>query len=128
MNLPMLGVLTLQGVLGLYSADDDRIIIEGPLAKTVSDAAVTFASRWHGKIFNLLLVLVAVHVSAVIFYRVRKKDPLIEAMVTGRKPALAYEDDVSARPGSPSVAVAGRIAAFVIVIGGILLTAGNPLR
>lgn len=128
MIVAMLAVLALQGVLGLYAADDDRIIIEGPLAKTVSDAMVTLASRWHGRIFNLVLVLVAIHVCAVIFYRVRKKDPLIEAMVTGRKPALAYEDAASARPGSPVVAVACLIAAFGIVIGGILLMGGNPLR
>ncbi len=128
MILAMLAALAAQGMLGLFSADDDRIIIEGPLAKLVSDAMVTRASRWHGMIFDLIVVLGVVHVAAVVFYRVFKKDPLIEAMITGRKPARDYEDARATVAGSALVALVCLVVAAAIVLGGIVVLGGNPLR
>lgn len=42
MVVALLAAVGLQATTGLFSADADRLIIEGPLAGRVSDAAVTF--------------------------------------------------------------------------------------
>lgn len=126
--LALLGCLGLLGILGLYAADADRLIIEGPLAKTISDGVVTRLSRWHALAFDVLMILVSLHVMAAIFYRVFKKEPSIEAMITGRKPAKPYEDAVTAQPGSALVAMACLAVAALVVFGGIVVMGGNPLR
>lgn len=128
MILAMLAALAAQGMLGLFSADDDRIIIEGPLAKIVSDAMVTRASRWHGMMFDVIVVLAALHVAAVVFYRVFKKEPLIEAMITGCKADGDYEDARAPVAGSAFVALVCLIMAAGMVLGGIVAIGGNPLR
>ena len=121
MVVALLALLALQATSGLYSADDDRLIIEGPLAKTVADATVTFAAHWHHRIFTLLKIAVVLHVGAVILHAVVGKERLVPAMVTGRKPAAAYADAPAAPPGSIATALACLAAAAVIVLGALKL-------
>jgi len=128
MALGLLAALAAQAALGLYSADADRLIVEGPLAKTVSDAAVDFAAHWHRLGFNIILALVTIHVAANLAYDLLGKYGLIRAMVTGRKPAAAYQDMREATPGSPMRALLCLVAAIAIVFGGIFALGGNPFR
>lgn len=81
--LALLGLALLQGVTGLFTSDD--ILSEGPLAHLVSGKTVSLLSAIHRVGFNLLLAFVALHLAAVIFYRVVKKDDMVEAMITGEK-------------------------------------------
>lgn len=81
--LALLGLVALQGVTGLFTSDD--ILSEGPLAHLVSGKTVALLSAIHRVGFNLLLAFVALHLAAVIFYRVVKKDDMVEAMITGEK-------------------------------------------
>ncbi|MCA1907205.1 MAG: cytochrome b/b6 domain-containing protein [Magnetospirillum sp.] len=81
--LALLGLVLLQGVTGLFTSDD--ILSEGPLAHLVSGKTVALLSAIHRVGFNLLLAFVALHLAAVIFYRVVKKDDMVEAMITGEK-------------------------------------------
>ncbi len=119
MVLALLALLALQAVTGLYSADDDRLIIDGPLVKTVGDATVTFASHWHHRLFALLEIAVLLHVAAVVFHAVVKKERLVPAMITGRKPAMDYEDAPSATPGDIATAIACLVGAVLLVMIGL---------
>jgi cytochrome b len=75
--------LALQAVSGLFANDGAET--EGPLARLVPfelSGQITELHRWN---FNLLLVLSALHVAAVLFHWLYKKEDLIQAMFTGVK-------------------------------------------
>lgn len=120
--------VALQAIAGLYSADQDRLVIEGPLAKTISDSAVDRVSAFHGYWFDVILVLVAVHIAVNLLYGFVKRDPVIQAMISGSKPRADYEDQQQARPGGIGAALVCALAAIALVFGGIALFGGNPLR
>jgi cytochrome b len=128
MVLALLAVVAAQAMLGLYAADADRLIVEGPLAKTVSDEGVDFAAHWHRVGFNLILALVAIHVATNLAYDLLAKHGLIRAMVTGCKPAADFYDMREAAAGSAARALICLAAAIAIVLGGIFALGGNPLR
>ena len=82
--LLMLAWLLLQVGTGLVS--DDEIANAGPLSALVSGATVSAATAWHkglGK--GVLIALVLVHVAAIAFYRARKAQALVPAMLHGDK-------------------------------------------
>jgi cytochrome b len=79
----MLLLLAAQTGLGLFATDVDGLE-SGPLATHISfDAARTVADL-HGLVFNLLWVVIAIHIAAVLFYLIGRKTNLIGAMVHGR--------------------------------------------
>ena len=82
--LLMLAWLLMQVGTGLVS--DDEIANAGPLSALVSGNTVSLATAWHkgpGKL--VLLALVLVHVGAIVWYRVRRQQSLVPAMVHGDK-------------------------------------------
>jgi cytochrome b len=93
--LAMLGSLLVQASSGLFANDD--VMMEGPLAKYVSDRASEIATAIHDVNAAVLLPLIAVHIAAVLFYLLAKKENLIAPMITGRKPSATSSE--SARYG-----------------------------
>ncbi|EAW29948.1 cytochrome b561 family protein [marine gamma proteobacterium HTCC2143] len=83
MVIVMLVALLLQALSGLMTSDD--IFVEGPWVMWVSDDWVSWAGQLHGVMFRVLIALVALHLMAILFYRVVKKQPLVVAMITGSK-------------------------------------------
>lgn len=82
--LLMLGWLLLQVSTGLVS--DDEIANAGPLTALVSGAAVSAATAWHKGLGKLVLILLVLgHVSAIVWYHVRKGHSLVPAMLHGDK-------------------------------------------
>jgi len=79
----MIGVLLAQALTGLFS--NDGLHFTGPLALWVSEDVSTRITGLHGTIFNLILVLVWLHVVAVGFYLLVKNHNLVGAMFTGKK-------------------------------------------
>lgn len=79
----MIAALATQAVTGLFASDD--IFVEGPLAAKVSGATVTLATRIHNWNEWVLIVLVTLHVAAIAFYALFKRENLVHPMVTGRK-------------------------------------------
>ncbi|MEQ8345242.1 MAG: cytochrome b/b6 domain-containing protein [Sneathiellaceae bacterium] len=67
---------------GLFANDD--ILFEGPLRQFVSDDLSATLTGLHHRIFNILLALAIVHVTAALLYWVAKRDNLILPMITGR--------------------------------------------
>lgn len=126
MVMTLLAVVATQGVLGLYTVEHNDVTA-GPLYRTVSEATWQLASKWHLWLFYwVLLPLIAVHITANVLYGAVKRDPLVQAMVTGRKPASDYEDGteatIVARPLVRAflvlVTAAGLFYGAVVLLGG----------
>lgn len=112
--LALLAVLLVQASSGLFASDD--IMTDGPLAHLVSAKCVALLSSVHRIGFKLLLVLVALHLAAVLFYRVVKKDDLVRAMVTGMKQVPDGVEGIRFR--NPLIALVVLAAAAALVWGG----------
>lgn len=86
----MLLVLATQVGLGLFASDEDGLN-QGPLSHHVSfETAETLAER-HETMFNVLLVLIGLHLAAIAYYLVIRRDNIVGPMVTGVRPARAEE-------------------------------------
>ncbi len=81
--LVMLALLAIQAGSGL--ANGGELLMEGPWFHTLSENYRNLAHEIHELVFNLLLGLVALHLAAVLVYRVRHGRKLASAMVTGRQ-------------------------------------------
>ncbi|MFZ1643858.1 MAG: cytochrome b/b6 domain-containing protein [Candidatus Contendobacter sp.] len=79
----MLVLLLVQVGTGLFANDD--IVIEGPLYAWVSKDTSDLLTTVHRLNFNLLLLVIVVHISAVLFYLRVKRENLIHPMLSGRK-------------------------------------------
>ncbi len=79
----LLAACFIQATSGLFSKDD--IASEGPLARQVSDALVDRFTSVHDAGESVLYVLLALHLSAIVFYRWFKRDNLVVPMITGDK-------------------------------------------
>jgi len=83
--LAVLGLLLavlVQAVSGLFT--NDGILAYGPLSELVSADTAKLLRRVHFQTFDILLVLVGLHVAAIIGYRVVKGLDLVRPMLTGR--------------------------------------------
>ncbi len=77
-------LLALQAATGLV-ADPEDFINAGPLADEVSSATSRWATGWHHRLSTAILWLVVLHLAAVAFYRVWKREDLVRPMLHGRK-------------------------------------------
>ena len=80
----MLVLLSIQVVSGLFS-EDDGLFYSGPFASMLSSAMVVKMTAIHDYFSRLVLVFVLLHVAAILFYLIWKKENLIKAMITGNK-------------------------------------------
>ncbi|MGL4974333.1 MAG: cytochrome b/b6 domain-containing protein [Bosea sp. (in: a-proteobacteria)] len=126
MIVVLLLAVALQAIGGLYTLEHNEITA-GPLQRTISDATTEWVSKWHRRGFNLLLALIALHVLANSLYQIIKKDPLITAMVSGKKPSANYEDTAEAVivPHAGRRALGCLLVAAVLVFGSIVLLGGR---
>jgi cytochrome b len=80
----MLSILLIQIVSGFMS--DDEIANSGPWTSLVPADWVSMATEYHSDIGKVLLILlVALHVATVLYYKRFKGDDLITPMLTGDK-------------------------------------------
>jgi cytochrome b len=121
----MLGLVGLQGLLGLFSYDDHTSNAGGPLAGRVADATWAAATKWHLQVFDALLAVIALHLIANMAYLVWRGENLIKPMITGRKTAAEFEDMAEARVVGGAKALACLAIAIAIVLGGIRLAGGR---
>ncbi len=117
----LLAVLLAQVASGWVA--DDEISNTGPLVRFVSSAWSLGATAWHKDYGQwLMLALVGLHVAAIVFYLVKKKDNLIEPMISGDKSVVdevpASRDDRFSRLSALALwmlcaaAVAGAVMAW----------------
>ena len=108
--LALLTVLIIQVGTGLFANDD--ILTEGPLFHLVSKDTSDWLTRIHHINQNILIGLVALHLGAIVFYWLAKRENLILPMITGRK---FWHEAVDTVYGSPVRALLLAAAAAAVV-------------
>ncbi len=89
----MLASLLVQAGTGLFA--DDEILTKGPLAGAVSKATRRFLTGIHEINANVLYVLIALHLVAVGYYLIVRRENLIRPMLTGFKRLPETESGVA---------------------------------
>lgn len=95
--LALLAVFLVQAGSGLFASDD--IFTEGPLAKLVSGATMNLMTTVHKRGEYVIYALVGLHLAAVAYYALVRREPLIATMVGGDRilPAPPARDDALLR-------------------------------
>ena len=125
MILALLAAVTAQAVLGLFMVEHNDLTA-GPLYRLIGEETQKWVTSWHVWAFYwVILALVPIHILANLWYGLAKKEPLVTAMVTGKKPAADYLDAaeavIVARPMLRALACLSVAAALVFgVIYGAL--------
>lgn len=120
--LALLLVLLAQVGSGLFA--DDEIAFSGPLAMLVSGETVSRLTGYHKEVGKLLLIgLVVLHLGAVAFYRVVRRQHLVRPMIVGDKllpsPAPPSDDSPRAWARAALVLVLCAVAVYAVVaLGG----------
>jgi len=104
MVLLLLEVLLAQAVTGLFG--NDGLKFSGPLALLVSADMSDRLTQIHSLIFNIILVLVWLHLVAIGFYFLVKGENLVGPMVTGKKHRAHVPEGVALVFTHPIVALA----------------------
>lgn len=115
MVLVLIAALYFQAGTGLFSNDD--IDAQGPLAHNVAKATSDWLTGWHHRSFNILLVLMGLHVLAVLLYALVKRHDLVRPMVTGRKrlPANFRQPRMASPFLAGGLAVLSALVVWVVV-------------
>src|SRR5690606_7249049 len=83
MVLAMILLVGLQAGTGLFATDD--VIWAGPYNPAVSGATAERLTSIHHANFDWILAAIVLHILAIAFYAVVKKQNLVVPMITGRK-------------------------------------------
>lgn len=81
-SVALLGLLLLQAALGLFAVDVDGVD-SGPLARLVSFETGRRVADLHETTFQVLLGAIVLHLAALAFYLLYRRENLIPAMVRG---------------------------------------------
>lgn len=111
----MLLALSVQIGLGLFAIEEDALY-EGPLSHLVSYETARVLADRHEMMFNVLLALIALHVLAVLYHLLVKRDNLVTPMVTGRGAAGASGEALAPAPLWRVLLAAGLAAALTLAI------------
>lgn len=106
---------------GLFAVDVDGLE-SGPLSDYVSFDAGRQASELHEAAFGVLLALVALHLIAIVYYRVVLKTNLVRPMITGKGVPAPQA------PVQPVKASPGRALIGVVLAGAIAWAISTGLR
>jgi cytochrome b len=95
--LAMLVLLAVQAGLGLFASDEDNLY-SGPLSRHVTEETSHILRDRHETLFYILLAFIALHVAAILYHLLVKRDDLVTPMVTGRR---AGSPEGAAMTGAP---------------------------
>ena len=112
MILSLLALVAAQATLGLFSNDDTDAA--GPFYGWVGHALSKRLTGYHEIVANLLLAAIAIHVLAVLFYRVFLKEDLVSALWTGRRSGVPESDSIRSHRGLLAVLL-------LMAVGGALI-------
>lgn len=115
--LALLTLLAAQVTIGLFTQDVDATH-SGPLNYLVTYDTGDGLRHWHEWGFNLILAFVVLHLAAIAYYVIAKKDNIVRPMITGSR---AFPQGVAAPRIAPlwrALAV-GVLAALLAVWVGI---------
>jgi cytochrome b len=97
--MAMLGIVLVQAVSGLFT--DDEITFAGPMAKYVGESTVKLMNSIHANNHVLVYGIVALHLLAIIYYQMIKKNNLVGPMLHGDKNIIKDERNL---PGTELIA------------------------
>jgi cytochrome b len=106
----MLVVLLVQAGLGLFASDEDAVDA-GPLSDWVSFESAQRLLENHDTLFDVLLVLIGLHVAAVVYYLLRG-DNFVTPMLSGRCTEVAGAEPMRRAPALRLVAAVVAAAAL----------------
>lgn len=109
----LLSFLVFQALTGLFSNDD--IFFDGPLAGVVGKDLSDVITGLHHQLFEILMILIGVHVAAVIVHWVFKRDNLIRPMVSGVKKFKSDTTPPSLQPAWKAFFIGGVSLAIAAV-------------
>lgn len=125
--LGLIGLTFFQAVSGLFANDD--IAFDGPWVVAISRSLSDQLTHWHEITSKLLLLLIGIHIAAIIFYALVKKERLVPPMVLGWKDVRDADEPIPDKPFRVShplviaLAILFAIAACVFAAkGGLWLT------
>ncbi|MEM8724802.1 MAG: cytochrome b/b6 domain-containing protein [Pseudomonadota bacterium] len=101
--------------MGLF-AGDPFDGATGPLNSLVGVMTADTLTDWHEMFFDVIVVLVGLHLAAILFYAVVKRRNLIGPMVSGRRVVSDGEDGIGAVPWVTALITAAVSAGLVIWI------------
>lgn len=107
--IALLLALLVQAVTGLFANDD--IFIEGPLVHLVSEDLSNQLTSIHELNRWIVIALLVLHLAAILFYELVKRDRIVLPMITGWKKGVAHD----AERDRPVVA----IILLAVVAGGV---------
>ena len=109
----LLIVILAQAVSGLFAMEDESEFY-GPLNGLVSSEWSERLTAWHARFIYALILLSALHVTAIAYYRIIKRKDLMTPMLSGRVvTASAYASAVVSGGGWLAFLLAMGIAALV---------------
>ena len=109
----MLGVVLAVVVLGLFAVDVDGLY-SGPLSSYVTFKKGRHLAHLHYQWFEYLLIVIGLHLAAIAFYYLYKRQNLVVPMISGsRKIAEPAEEDLVHAPF-------WRFAAGAVIVSGIV--------
>ena len=118
----LLAVLAAQVGSGLFAEDDVSNI--GPLNKFVSGATSEWLTHWHRRYGQwLIITLVLLHITAIVFYLLRRKQNLVRPMLTGDK-RLGQGVPASADGAANRVLAALLVAGCAALVGWLVSLGG----
>ena len=95
--LALLAVVAAQVGTGIFISQDD-LFFDAPWATWIGEAGSRAMNERHEILESLLYILIALHLCAIIAYRVFKRQDLVTPMVTGRAEAPAGTDTPRLQP------------------------------
>lgn len=119
-SLALIVVLLVQAILGLFA--NDEIAFRGPFNPLISQEAGEAITALHRQNLWIILLLIGLHVAAILFVAIKRKEDLVRPMITGRKRARGAEAK-AARGGGWAAALMALFFAAVVV----WMAAGGPL-
>jgi cytochrome b len=119
MVMAFLLLILAQALLGLFA--NDELDFKGPLAEWISGKRSDLVTRVHVFLFDAILVCIWIHVCAISFYALVKRDNLVGPMWHGAKPADRLPASLNLR--FVSTAKGGLALAIIaaLVVSGVLI-------
>ena len=111
----LLMLLLTQVVSGLFASDG--YLYEGPLSRFIESDLAEWLTDVHRASFDFLLAFTGLHILAVIYYTLIKRQDILPAMVTGYKHAPAPLSEKHRASGKLALVCILAAAIIAIVIG-----------
>lgn len=112
----LLALIATQIGTGLFANDD--IAFQGYLFSLIDKELSDRLTSLHKLTINVLFLLIALHLAAIMFYAHIKKDNLVKPMITGWKDVVDSEHAKQASGGSAAAFVAALLISLAAVYGG----------